>query len=120
MNSSMLFPTMLLMLAAGLREAYPSGSLQLNKDESPKLAFLKVLKVLDAASTTGPPPTVLSSPMPLQLSHSFMGARFHRRTWWYPEMAHIKAKKQQNLSSYNWNSFGLRYGKFDQKIKKWK
>lgn len=31
MNSSMLFPVMLLMLAAGLREAYPSGSLQLNK-----------------------------------------------------------------------------------------
>uniref|UniRef100_A0A8C9QVE8 Uncharacterized protein n=1 Tax=Scleropages formosus TaxID=113540 RepID=A0A8C9QVE8_SCLFO len=105
-NSSMLLPTMLLMLSAGLREAYPRAPFQYRSysDGSLEQAALKVLKGLDPSFTT------LSTP--LALEQLYLGStHFQRRAWQHSDMTHSKAKKQQNLPSYNWNSFGLRYGK---------
>ncbi|KAL4622392.1 kiss1 [Arapaima gigas] len=105
--SSMLLPTVLLMLSAGLREAYPSVPFRYRpySDGSPESVALKVLKGLD------PSPTTLSTPLALELLNPLLQAHFQRRALRRPDSGHLKAKKQQNPPSYNWNSFGLRYGK---------
>ncbi|KAM3877818.1 vesicle transport protein GOT1A-like [Diretmus argenteus] len=40
-----------------------------------------------------------------------VGAEFSMGRWWMPKVVPRKTKKHQDLSSYNLNSFGLRYGK---------
>ncbi|XP_064162364.1 metastasis-suppressor KiSS-1 [Anguilla rostrata] len=83
-------------------------------DEDPEIAAMRVLRQMnEELSTEAPPsphrpahwPTALANPLP-------GGAGLPRRSWWwYPEVPPQQAKKRENFSSYNWNSFGLRYGK---------
>ncbi|XP_036388155.1 metastasis-suppressor KiSS-1 [Megalops cyprinoides] len=111
----MLLLAVMLMLAARLGETYPLGSLRYTaytEDEGPEQAAMRVLREMNRASTSAPPPSGLSASLPLVLTNPLLRVDLPRGPqWWYPQMPHPQSKKRQNLSSYNWNSFGLRYGK---------
>ncbi|XP_064824019.1 LOW QUALITY PROTEIN: metastasis-suppressor KiSS-1 [Oncorhynchus masou masou] len=110
--------TVVLMLIASLTETFPTSSLRYShytQGESPDNAMLKVLRDLSTASTEGPP---LTNPalLPNDVDNPLLEAELPRRVcwWWYPAKPHPQNRIRQNRawrSSYNHNSFGLRYGK---------
>ncbi|KAK6321105.1 hypothetical protein J4Q44_G00080810 [Coregonus suidteri] len=115
----MLQLTVVLMLIASLTEAFPASSLRYShytQGESPDDVMLKVLRDLSTASTEGPPPDKLLALLPNDVDNPLLGAELPRGVWWwwYPAKPHPQNRIRQNRawrSSYNHNSFGLRYGK---------
>nr|BAO21623.1 kisspeptin [Chrysiptera cyanea] len=96
-----------LMVAALSAEVHTSISLKSTFYRQDQ-AILKVLRDLSHAST------VQSAKNPgnsLVEFHSADGT-FPRPGWWIAKMIFPQTvKKRQDLSSYNFNSYGLRYGK---------
>uniref|UniRef100_A0A673ABB7 Kisspeptin 1 n=1 Tax=Sphaeramia orbicularis TaxID=375764 RepID=A0A673ABB7_9TELE len=78
-------------------------------------AYVSDEAILDAlrgwSHLSVPPPASLSRTLAADNVGSTDG-RFPRKEWWAP-MAPLSRKvhKRQDVSSYNLNSFGLRYGK---------
>lgn len=71
--------------------------------------ILKVLRDLSHASVL--PSAKSSGNLPADKVHSSEG-KFPRTGWWISKVALPQTiKKHQDVSSYNLNSFGLRYGK---------
>ncbi|XP_064877269.1 metastasis-suppressor KiSS-1 [Oncorhynchus nerka] len=111
--------TVVLMLIASLTETFPTSSLRYShytQGESPDNAILKVLRDLSLASTEGPPPDKLPALLPNDVDKPLLEVELPRRVWWwwYPAKPHPQNRIRQNRawrSSYNHNSFGLRYGK---------
>ncbi|KAG7493050.1 hypothetical protein JOB18_000407 [Solea senegalensis] len=98
-----------LMMAAFSTTIYSSSSLKsthFSKDQ----AILKALR--DLSHTSMPmPSTKHSGNLPDGKIHSNDG-KFPRIGWWIPKLALPQTiKKHHKVSSYNHNSFGLRYGK---------
>ncbi|XP_066559288.1 metastasis-suppressor KiSS-1 [Amia ocellicauda] len=78
---------------------------------------LTVQDVLRELGTMSPPglsstQSPASRETPSALARLLFGAGLSRRGWQAHERTQPPAeKREKNLSSYNWNSFGLRYGK---------
>ncbi|XP_050930503.1 metastasis-suppressor KiSS-1 [Lates calcarifer] len=96
-----------LMMAALSTEVYTTGSLKsthYSKDQS----ILKALRDLSHASM---PPSANTGNLRAVEIHLTDG-KFLRTGWWIPKVVLPQTmKKRQDVSSYNLNSFGLRYGK---------
>ncbi|XP_071773473.1 metastasis-suppressor KiSS-1 [Centroberyx gerrardi] len=100
----MLRLTVALLLAALPTEAYTIRNLRstyYNEDQM----ILKALRDLASAATL--PSAKSSGNLPTDEADPLVGAEFPMERWWMPKVT----KKRQDLSSYNLNSFGLRYGK---------
>ncbi|KAJ8360375.1 hypothetical protein SKAU_G00169000 [Synaphobranchus kaupii] len=118
-RSAMLPLTVILMMTVRFGETYPTRSLRYTPytaDNSAGQRFhagtvraaWRVLREMNERATVAPPSTLL----PAVLTNPLLRGGLPRRSWWwYPEMPPQQAKKRENFSSYNWNSFGLRYGK---------
>uniref|UniRef100_A0A667YR68 Uncharacterized protein n=1 Tax=Myripristis murdjan TaxID=586833 RepID=A0A667YR68_9TELE len=77
--------------------------------ENPDQVMLKALRDLASASMLSSAKS--SRNLPTDEADRLFGAEFPMRTWWISKMTPHQTKKHHDLSSYNWNSFGLRYGK---------
>ncbi|KAJ8378357.1 hypothetical protein AAFF_G00243150 [Aldrovandia affinis] len=114
-RSTMLLLTVMLMMAVRWGETYPTGSLRhapYIEDEGPDQTAMTVLREINRRSMSAPPSPLLSAHLSPVLTNPLLGVDLPRRAWWwYPDMPPPQAKKREHLSSYNWNSFGLRYGK---------
>nr|AJP70562.1 kisspeptin 1 [Amphiprion sebae] len=96
-----------LMVAALSAEVHTSISLKSTFYRQDQ-AILKILRNLSHASTVQ---SAKSSGNSLVEIHSADGI-FPRPGWWIAKMVFPQTiKKRQDLSSYNLNSYGLRYGK---------
>ncbi|XP_037634914.1 metastasis-suppressor KiSS-1 [Sebastes umbrosus] len=97
-----------LMMAALSTEVYITSGLT-STYYSEDQEILKALRDLSHASL---PPSVKSSGnLPADEVHSADG-KFPRAGWWISKVVLPQTiKKRQDVSSYNLNSFGLRYGK---------
>ncbi|XP_034725072.1 metastasis-suppressor KiSS-1 [Etheostoma cragini] len=93
-----------LMMAALTTEVYTTGSMK-STYYSGDRAILIALRDLSHASIALPAKT--SGNLPADKIHSADG-KFPRMGWWLLPQT---VKKRQDVSSYNLNSFGLRYGK---------
>lgn len=73
----------------------------------------RVLRVLQRLGPLEPLAPKLLSHLPMDMSNPWLSAQIPSSSWWW---LHEKpeTKRRQNLASYNLNSFGLRYGKWDQ------
>ncbi|KAI1890652.1 hypothetical protein AGOR_G00155860 [Albula goreensis] len=107
--------TVMLMMAVRLVNMHPAGSLRYTpyaEDEGPEQAAMRVLREMNRRSISAPPSSHSFGQLPSVPTKPLLGMGLPRRAWWwYPELPPPQAKKRENLSSYNWNSFGLRYGK---------
>nr|XP_015197899.1 PREDICTED: metastasis-suppressor KiSS-1-like [Lepisosteus oculatus]XP_015197900.1 PREDICTED: metastasis-suppressor KiSS-1-like [Lepisosteus oculatus]XP_015197901.1 PREDICTED: metastasis-suppressor KiSS-1-like [Lepisosteus oculatus]XP_015197902.1 PREDICTED: metastasis-suppressor KiSS-1-like [Lepisosteus oculatus] len=117
-ESTMLLLTMMLMMSVQLVEPW-AGHPQISS-ASPTVSGKKpepgVQDILRRMSTTPPPGARLILPaagkIPPALASLLFGSRFPRRGGWAQARPQPPAaKREKNLSAYNWNSFGLRYGK---------
>ncbi|XP_040014409.1 uncharacterized protein LOC120806932 isoform X3 [Xiphias gladius] len=97
-----------LMMAALSTEVYTTSNLKstpYNEDQ----AIMKALRDLSHASVS--PPAKNSGNLPADKIHATDG-KFPRTGWWIQKVVLPRSiKKRQDVSSYNLNSFGLRYGK---------
>nr|ADF59544.1 kisspeptin [Epinephelus bruneus] len=97
-----------LMMAALSTEVCTTGSLK-STYHSEDQRVLKALRDLSHASI--PPSAKSSVNLPADRVHSADG-KFPRSGWWISKVIFPQTiKKHQDVSSYNLNSFGLRYGK---------
>ncbi|XP_070759219.1 metastasis-suppressor KiSS-1 [Enoplosus armatus] len=97
-----------LMMAALSTEVYTTSSLK-STYYSDDQAILKALRDLSHASIL--PSAKSSGNVPADKVHSAEG-KFSRTGWWISKVVLPQTiKKRQDVSSYNLNSFGLRYGK---------
>uniref|UniRef100_A0AAY4DZZ7 Uncharacterized protein n=1 Tax=Denticeps clupeoides TaxID=299321 RepID=A0AAY4DZZ7_9TELE len=79
---------------------------------SPEEITSRLLRGIVGAAAEEECSSRLSAHKPIEVSNSAMGLGPHRKVkWFYPELTHLHAKRRPSLSSYNLNSFGLRYGK---------
>lgn len=71
-----------------------------------------ILKALrDSSHASIPTSSKDTGNLPADNIHS-ANEKFPRTEWWISELVHPQTiKKRQDASSYNLNSFGLRYGK---------
>ncbi|XP_054473740.1 metastasis-suppressor KiSS-1 [Anoplopoma fimbria] len=89
-----------LMMAASSTEVYTTY----NEDQ-------KIIKALrDSSHASIPPLTKSSRNLPADEVHSADG-KFPRKGWWMSKVVLPQIRKRQDVSTYNLNSFGLRYGK---------
>ncbi|XP_078103671.1 metastasis-suppressor KiSS-1 [Sander vitreus] len=93
-----------LMMAALSTEVYITGSMKSTYDSEDQ-AILKALRDLSHASIVLSAET--SGNLPADKIYSADG-KFLRTGWWFLPQT---VRKRQDVSSYNHNSFGLRYGK---------
>ncbi|XP_069373656.1 metastasis-suppressor KiSS-1 [Paralichthys olivaceus] len=98
-----------LMMVALSTEVYTSkGTVTTTKYTEDK-AILKALRDLSNAAV--PPSAKNPTNLPAYMIHS-TDVKFLRTRWWIPKLfLQQTTKKSQDVSSYNLNSFGLRYGK---------
>nr|ANJ46819.1 kisspeptin 1 [Rachycentron canadum] len=97
-----------LMMAALSTEVYTSSSVT-SIHYSEDQMILNALRDLSHASLL--PSAKNFVDLAADKSHSADG-KFPRTGWWIPKVVLPQtAKKRHNVSSYNMNSFGLRYGK---------
>ncbi|XP_035518096.1 metastasis-suppressor KiSS-1 [Morone saxatilis] len=97
-----------LMIAALSTEIYTTSSLK-SSYHSKDQVILKALRDLSRASI--PASAKNSRNLPADKVHSADG-KFPRSEWWMSKLVLPQTiKKRQDVSSYNLNSFGLRYGK---------
>ncbi|KAL3057994.1 metastasis-suppressor KiSS-1 [Trematomus bernacchii] len=96
----------MLMMASLSTEVYTTISLESPSEDQ---AILKALRDLSHASILSSAKT--SGNIPFGKVHSADG-RFHGTGWWISKVLLPQITgKRQDMSSYNFNSFGLRYGK---------
>ncbi|XP_062312605.1 metastasis-suppressor KiSS-1 isoform X2 [Osmerus eperlanus] len=104
-----------LMLAGSFTAAFPASDFtnpQFSEVERPDRALMQVLRDLASLSTEQPLPVLLLNPSHMGVSSPLIEVVPPRGKWdWYLDKTNSQNKKLQNLSSYNLNSFGLRYGK---------
>ncbi|XP_076605686.1 metastasis-suppressor KiSS-1 [Chaetodon auriga] len=97
-----------LMMATLSSEVYTPSSLKSTYFSEDRV-ILKALRDLSHVSI--PTSSKGSGNLPADKVHSADG-KFPRTHWWISELLHPQTiKKRQDVSSYNLNSFGLRYGK---------
>ncbi|KAM7423417.1 hypothetical protein PAMA_011126 [Pampus argenteus] len=97
-----------LMMAALSTEVYATSSLK-STYYSDDQAIFKALRDLSHVSIL--PSSTFSGNLPADKVNS-ADKTFPRTGWWIPKVVLPQTvKKHQGVSSYNFNSFGLRYGK---------
>ncbi|XP_053171917.1 uncharacterized protein LOC128355627 [Scomber japonicus] len=97
-----------LTVAALSTEVYSTNSVK-STNYSEDQVILKALRDLSHVSIL--PSTTLSGNVPADKVQS-ADRKFPRARWWIPKVILPQTvKKHQDMSSYNFNSFGLRYGK---------
>ncbi|KAG5274662.1 hypothetical protein AALO_G00138770 [Alosa alosa] len=107
----MLSILLILIIATCCGRSFPTGvsdPLNTNAEED----VLRILRGASAAQMMGPS-SIFSPQPPEEVDNNRLEMmELPRSLWWFSkEMAIPEMKKRRNLSSYNLNSFGLRYGK---------
>ncbi|XP_044205630.1 metastasis-suppressor KiSS-1 [Thunnus albacares] len=99
---------LVLMMAALSTEVYTTNSLKSTYYREDQV-ILKALRDLSHVSILQS--SMSSGNLPADKVHS-ADRKFPRTGWWIPKVVlQQTVKKRQDMSSYNFNSFGLRYGK---------
>ncbi|KAK5871831.1 hypothetical protein PBY51_012576 [Eleginops maclovinus] len=104
-----MMPQLIIMLMMFALSAEVYATISLESPYSEDQALLKALRDLSDASIS--PSAKTSGNLPFGKVHSADG-HFHGTGWWISKVLLPQTTgKRQDMSSYNFNSFGLRYGK---------
>ncbi|XP_062400973.1 metastasis-suppressor KiSS-1 [Sardina pilchardus] len=103
---------LMLIIATCCGRSFPTGvsdPLNTNAEED----VLRILGGGASAAQLAGPSSIFSPRLPVEVDNNRLEMmELPRSLWWFSkEMAIPETKKRRNLSSYNLNSFGLRYGK---------
>ncbi|KAF7693323.1 hypothetical protein HF521_008639 [Silurus meridionalis] len=106
----MLLFAVILLLSATLGESNPKQ--EYAEDVTSEERVLRFLQRIAAQPTHEPLASKLLPHHAMNMPNPWLSAQLPSSLWWWhPENPHPETKRRQNLSPYNLNSFGLRYGK---------
>ncbi|XP_051967818.1 metastasis-suppressor KiSS-1 [Xyrauchen texanus] len=101
----------ILVLSVSTGDSYPSRHFQYFEDGTPEETALRVLR----GTNTRQIAPKISAHFLKGITNPVLSAGSHQSAWgWSPDSSYTK--RRQNVAYYNLNSFGLRYGKREQKI----